>query len=667
MKTYLNKNTCANFNLAANTEWLETNTLGGYACSTIYGLNNRQYHGLFVVPSEPGDQKTIILSKFEESIFIKNQVFELSTNQFSGGLYPEGYKYLVNFSIDPFPKFVFDIEGKRIEKTLFLLHDQHTLIIRYTYKNQGPPLNLVIKPMIAARGLNELSHEVTNINTDSYLDNGVVKLAPKATIPELRIHYQKGDYIPAPLWYHNYLYEKDFRRKKDFSDGQTEDLLNPGFFTCFIEPYESLDLYVTIDTPTDFDYESVYRKEKDYRQSYDSGIIQLPAVAKEISKRIEILTYPEGKNRPLHIADFPFNQQSTGEMLLSLWGLALFESNEKAIQDSLLIYVENLNKGVLSDSIGKKEASEDRNPCFADLSLIFINLIYFLYNFRIDLEFVEDKIFEPCSDIIDYYTKGTFASITEDDDGLLLSGTTEIPSSWISQKSGNDDKIRFGKLCEINALWYNSLKIMEYFSRQLDKKRLAKKFALKAEKTKTSFLSKFWSKKNLRYYDLIRDDFKDSTFSINQLFTITLPFSVLDVERGIFILKQIEEHLLTPLGLRSLSPNEKHYKGRGKSKLKRKDQAYYTGSIWPWPIGMYVDAVLRFRGTNQQVLNNLNKYFETLGKFFYDKGLGNISEFFEGNPPHRRSGQICNGLNLTELLRSYFSVDQAMKARDKKS
>jgi predicted glycogen debranching enzyme len=666
MKTYLSKNTCADFNLAANKEWLETNILGGYACSTIYGLNNRRYHGLFVVPSGTDDQKVIILSKFEESIFIKSQIFEISTNQFSGGIYPEGYKYLVNFSIDPFPKFVFEIENKRIEKTLFLLHDQNTLVIRYAYKNQGPPLNLVLKPMIAARGLNELSHEITNINTDSYLDDGVVKLAPKATIPELRIHYQKGEYIPAPLWYHNYLYEKDSRRKQDFSDGQTEDLLNPGFFTCFIEPYETLDLYVTIETPTDFDYESVYRKEKNYRQSYDSGIIQLPTVAKEISKRIEILTYQE-KIQPLHVVDYPLNEQSTGEMLFSLWGLAIFESNEKAIQDSLLIYTKNLNKGVLPNNIRNKEAGENRDPCFADLSLIFINLIYYLYNFRIDLEFVDDNLFEPCRDIIDSYTKGTFAFIMEDEDGLLLSGTTEMPSCWISQKSGNDDKIRFGKLCEINALWYSSLKIMEYFSRELDKKKLAKQYASKAEITKTSFLSKFWSKKNLRYYDLIRDDYKDFTFSINQLFIIALPFSMLDVERGIFILKQIEEHLLTPLGLRSLSPNEKRYEGRGKSKLKRKDQAYYTGSIWPWPIGIYVDAVLRFRGTNQQTLNSLNNCFEMLGKFFYEQGLGNISEFFEGNPPHRRSGQICSGLNLTELLRSYFSVDQALKARDKKS
>jgi predicted glycogen debranching enzyme len=491
--------------------------------------------------------------------------------------------------------------------------------------------------MIAARGLNELSHEINKINIDSYLDNGVVKLAPKATIPELKIHYQKGEYLPAPLWHHNYLYEMDSRRKQDFSDGQMEDLLNPGFFSCNLEPYETLDLYVTIETLTDFDYESVYHKEKIFRQSYDSGITQLPAVAKEISKRIEILTYRK-ENQPLQIIDYPLNEQSTGEMLFSLWGLALFESNEKAIQDSLLFYVKNLNKGVLSDNILIKEDGEDRDPCFADLSLIFINLIYYLYNFRIDLEYVKNNLFEPCREIIDHYTKGTFSSIIEDDDGLLLSGTNDTPSCWISQKSGNDNTIRFGKLCEINALWYSSLKIMEYFSRELHKKKLAKKYATKAEITKTSFLSKFWSKKNLRYYDLIRDDFEDSTFSINQLFIIALPFSMLDVERGIIILKQIEEHLLTSFGLRSLSPNEKRYKGRGKSKLK-----------------------------HQQILNNLNKYFQTLGKFFYEQGLGNISEFFEGNPPHRRSGQLCNGLNLTELLRSYFSVNQIIKARDKKS
>ena len=166
MKINFDQQVCSNFNLAANKEWLEVNKLGGYSASTIFGLNNRRYHGLFVVPCGPEQSRTIILSKFEESIFIGNQVYELSTNQFAGGIYPDGYKYIKNFSIDPFPKFEYEVENRRIEKSLFLCHDQHTLIIRYTCKNQGPPFNLVLKPILAARKISDLTHEIATFNAD---------------------------------------------------------------------------------------------------------------------------------------------------------------------------------------------------------------------------------------------------------------------------------------------------------------------------------------------------------------------------------------------------------------------------------------------------------------------------------------------------------------------
>jgi glycogen debranching enzyme len=154
------------------------------------------------------------------------------------------------------------------------------------------------------------------------------------------------------------------------------------------------------------------------------------------------------------------------------------------------------------------------------------------------------------------------------------------------------------------------------------------------------------------------------TFSINQLFLIGLPFSMLEEKRGTYLIKQTEDYLMTTFGLRSLSPQNKYYKGRLSSPQTSKDSTYYTGAIWPWMIGMYVDAMLAFKGNSGGIITNLNKTVSSLEKFFIEQGLGNISEFFEGNPPHRRNGKICSGLNLTELLRSLQVLHRAKKERE---
>ena len=660
MKIEFNQTILDNFDYASNKEWIESNQLGGYAASTIYGLNNRRYHGLFVVPGKLDSDRIIILSRFEESVFINRQVYELSTNQFSGGVYPQGYQYLKKVTIDPFPKFHFEIENKRIEKTLFILHNQNTLVIRYEYKNQGSPINLVLKPMIAGRNISELSHEVSTINTDSYLETGVVKLAPKDNVPELKIYYQNGEYIPAPLWYHNYVYEMDSRRKHGYSQAITEDLFNPGFFTCTLKPYEALDLFISIDNLNNFDYNGIYRKEKEFRLHYSPVVKNLPDVAKDISKRLEILTNPRPVNAPLSVSNFPEHEVRLGETLYSLRALSYFDQYNDAIKKTITLMVENLNKGLLPDDVLNTYNDGSEHHHYADLSLTLIDIVYHLYIKGIfDKTYIEETLYTPFKNIIELFSKGTSGHVQQGNDGLVSCGNSRVRTSWVLQKSGGDRKIRHDTLLEVNALWYNSLKIMEFFSRELGKKRYVKRYASMAEVTKKSFLKKFWSSKNLRFFDLIHNGTGDVTFAISQLFLIGLPYSMLDTEKAIFTLKQIEEYLLTPFGLRSLSPNEKLYKGRLLSQKNIDDIDYYCGSIWPWAIGMYVDAVLEFRGKNSLVIQHLSKSLETLSRFFYEGGLGNISEFFEGNPPHRRNGRLCDGVNLAELMRSYLKIASA--------
>ena len=663
MKINFNQQQCSNFNLASNREWLEINKTGVYASSTIYGLNNRRYHGLLVIPHGRELSKTILLSKFEESVFIEKHVYELSTNQFKGGIYPDGFKYIRNFSIDPFPKTMYEIEERRVEKTVLLCHDRPTLIIRYTCKDQGPAFNLVLKPMLAARRIDDLTHEISSFNADSYLEDGVVKFTPVESLPELKIYYQKGEYIPAPLWYHNYVYEMDSRRKYTGDKSRTEDLFNPGFFSVWLNPYETFELFVSTEELKDFDYESIYRQEKEYRMKFDPAVEMLQPPAGDISKKIDLLTIENRSAAPLRVADYPDDEQETGQILFALFGLAGLDRYQDSLARMMIFLAGKLNKGLFPASL-KDPGTESVVYLFADLPLIFMYLVYYLYDFRLKHKFIEEHLLATCLEIVENFSKGNNDYVYQDKDGLLICGDRQTAASWLLSHTANENNIRCGKLCEINALWYNALKIAEFLCRKSKRKRQANKYASMADKTRKTFLQLFWESKKLQYADHIFEDQKDMTFSITQLFLIGLPFSMLEEKRGTYLIKQIEEYLLTTFGLRSLSPQSKYYKGRLSSPQTSKESAHYTGSIWPWMIGIYVDAVLAFKGNSKEIIGNLNKTVSSLEHFFVEQGLGNISEFFEGNPPHRRNGKICSGLNLTELLRSLQILHRAKKERE---
>ena len=655
MKIELGKEICGNFKLATSTEWLECNELGAYASSTIYGLNSRRFHGLLVVPLNSVTNRAIILSKFEESVFFENHVHELSANQFVGGVYPDGHKYLQKFSLNPFPTFIYQVENRRIEKTLFLLHDQNALIVRYALKNHGKSLKLVIKPIMAGRLSTDLMHETQGVNTDSYQDNRVVKIAPKKNIPELNIYYSQGEYHPAPLWYHNFEYLKDISINGNGSQGNTEDLFNPGFFTFTLNPYQSIELVVSTDEIAELDFEAVYRKEKEHRRQFSSQFINLPDYVKDVAKRIELCRVSKVKSCPVIIPNYHWGENSLREALLTFTGFVLVDRNYEQLKEMISYLFSKMRDGLLPSNYPSENGKTSYQS--VDTSLILINLTFYLQKFLKDKIYLERVLFEPLNSIIDAYQKGTHYNIHADKDGLLFAGEKKYSTSWMPLLNSNGEVVRYGKMLEINALWYNALKIMEYFSKTLKKNKLAKKFGDMAELTKTSFIEKFYNKKDNRFYDFIRDDIKDNSFRINQIFSLALPFSMPALEMGKKVLKAIDNELLTPYGLRSLSFKEKEYIGHLDNVYNRTHPAYYNGSVWPWTIGFYVDAVIKYNGRKKEVMEKLKKLLDNFKNIYANGAIGYISEILEGNEPHRMRGAISNSLNLTELLRAYYLVE----------
>ena len=656
MRLFVKKETLNNFDLASNTEWLEINQTGCYSCSTVYGMNNKRYHGLFAVPLETNNQRAIVLSKFEESVFIENQVYELSTNNFVGGVYPDGYKYLEEFTLDPFPTYTFLIEGRRLQKTVFILHESNTLVIRYESKNQGVPFKLILKPLIAARITSEMAHELPNLNTDSYQSERVVKIALKSDMPELSIYYLKGDYIQAPLWYHNFRYLPEVEGSDVDPELLTEDLFNPGFFSYEFEAYDSFDMFVTTDNKIpDMIYDSMFHKEKKFRRRYRSRFINLPQHVKSLSKKVELSRLKISKKVPYIIQKYHEYNYSTREFLWTLHGLLHIERNLSKINQFIDEIIENIKDALLPTTYPFPFDPEEDAFAAADLSLIFINFAYHYYMFSKNEPYLENVLYDACKGIIDDFQKGTSFDIRMDKDYLLSAGSESIHISSIITKDGSN---RYGKLIEIQALWFNALKIIEFFSRELGKNKAAKKYAAIVEKTEISFLNKFIDKKNSRFFDVIRENYTEDTLRYHHILALALPFQLLNSDPALLLLKMIEDELFTPLGLRTLSIKNKDYVPFSRKRLFSNQPDYYFGAVLPWTIGFYIDAILQVRGNHQQVISYLKNILDSFKESINSGTLGYISEVYEGTETLERNGSQYNPLALTEYLRAYLTVSR---------
>lgn len=632
-------------------EWLEINRLGIYNASTLCGMNSSRFHGLFVAPYGDGKKMANLLAKFEESVFIENRVYEISTNQYERSIYPDGYKYLKKVNFDPFPVFYYEIEDRRLEKTILLLQEKAILIIRYALKNQGKSIKLILKPMIAGRFSHELAKDIQGITTDSYIGDKVVKISPRPDIPELKIYFMKGNYVPATLWYYNYLYIKD----NEENSGNKENLFNPGFFSCTLKPYEIFDLYISLEDVIDFDYEAIYRREKELRRKSAPPGINCPVYIETLMQNINRWVMKPTEKFALSIPNYYHADSSLRETILCYYGLMYLPEFLPMIGSEIQRLASLVDEGLLPVSFPSLHNVSTHQA--ADCSLMFINLMY-MYHKLSNRRDLDEFFYTTTRDILDAFQDGTRYGIKQDKDGLLITGNNNNSTSWIPLLDKNGEVIRYGKLCEHNALWYNALKILEFFSRGVKKNRLAGKYAKYAESTRRSFIKKFWNAGSHSLYDLIRDDYRDDTLRIGQIIPLALPFTMLDREKGLLLLQKIEDDLFTPFGLRTLSRTDSNYIGKCKNTVNRSDPAYYMGSVWPWTIGSYVNAVLNYRGRNIQVIKTLLHFISRFKEKMTDITMGFIPELFDGDPPHDSHGNEAYALNSTEIIRSYIQLSQ---------
>jgi predicted glycogen debranching enzyme len=552
------------------------------------------------------DEVVVLLSKLEDSLFIDGQLHEISTNQFKSDVFPRGYEYLTAFEQEPFVKFTYNINGRILQKTIFMLKEQSVLVVNYELKNHGQPIDLIVKPYMTARKNNEISTGIKGYNTDSYIGHDFIRWVPRAGLPELYAYFKQGEYQKATLWYQNFEYYMDKYKYSNWN----EDLFNPGFFQVSLKPYESFTMFFSTEelNSFSFDYEYIYRQEFIKREKFAKVDVFNTREIQDIYCKLNGSVYYT-RNETRIISSTINHYLSISDMLLSVPGTVFVNKNYDTFKELVRSLIGRLDNGILPAFYDQPLIKE--NDFRADLTLWLIELLYRYHLLTDDITFIEDELFDVLQAVINSYKKNKKFALRADSSNLLLAGSPSGDSNWVKLRDDNGQVIRYGKLLELNALWYNAMMIMNQFSLKLGKKRDAAKYEKYADKIKDNFIKEFFIEDIGIFYDFMNERESSKSLRINQLIPLALSFTMLSDEQGGRVLEHIDKELLTPYGLRSLSKDDENYiSGRGKSVFS-KSAAYYNGAILPFTIGLYVQAALRFKG-NDFVAEDLWKYFKLL-------------------------------------------------------
>jgi predicted glycogen debranching enzyme len=619
---------CQDLGQSLNREWLETNGIGGFASSTITGANTRRYHGLLVAATEPPAVRCLLLSKLEETLVVGGQRFELSTNVYPGAVHPEGYRYLAEFRVDPFPVFTFHAGGVTLEKRVFMVQGENTVVVEYE-TTDGPECQLELRPLIAFRGYHDLTHENSALNGNLNQSAGSFSMQPYPGLPELHVAHNARALKRRGHWYFHFEYPVERERELDFQ----EDLFCP----CVLE----FDL--APNTPAVVIASTVMHNATESASLKVNEIGRRARISPSGDPFVATLTAAAGqfivRRGDLHtiIAGYPWFSDWARDTMIALPGLTLVTGRFDVARDILLAFAGCLDRGMLPNTFPDTGAPPEYNT--VDATLWFFEAVRQYLEHSNDLEFVSTQLYDKLKSIIECHVNGTRFGIHLDTDGLLSAGDSTTQLTWMDARIGDRPVTpRNGKPVEIQALWYNALRFIATLASDAQYEDLA----TKAEK---SINDSFWNEYAGYLYDVVDGDRRDSSLRPNQVIALSLGYCAIPEARARRILAAVEHSLLTPYGLRTLAPFDPAYRGRYEGSIADRDSAYHQGTVWPWLLGPFITADARFNGQRERGL------LDPLRDFALSRGTGHIPEIFDGDPPHEPRGCFSQAWSVAEILR----------------
>ncbi len=641
---------CQNLDAALGHEWLETNNLGGFASSTITGANTRRYHGLLTAALKPPTGRVLLLSKFEETLILDGQRFELSTNLYQPDvIHPQGFRQQSNFRLDPFPIFTYQIGAARVEKTVLMPHDQNSIVVRYRVRVPGASVaSLEVRPLVAFRDYHSLRREALDIFLQAELKPNLVSLFKQDDGTQLLLAHNAAQVSIEGHWYRNFEYPEENARGFDFQ----EDLFNPCLLVWQLEADTTCDIIASSEVEhAAADAAAFEASERERRRGVAASVGVDDSFVQSLVLAADQFIVRRGDNLSSVIAGYHWFTDWGRDTMISLGGLAYARKEFDTAREILLAFASHMREGVIPNRFPDEGEEPEYNN--VDGTLWFVNAVGELVRRTGDIEFVREHLYARLKEFIEWHERGTIYSIHVEEDGLLSAGQEDVQLTWMDAKIGDYVVTpRAGKAVEIQALWYNALRTVGEIAAQLNDDWLRNHCRALAELARASFHGLFWNEAGNCLFDYINPaGVPDASVRPNQIFALSLPHPIVTGRRGRSIVEAVGRELLTPYGLRSLSPRHPDYRPRYEGDSYARDTAYHQGTVWAWLIGPYINAYLRVHERTPASLDQARLYLRTFREHLQEAGVGQISEIFDGDAPHTPRGCIAQAWSVAELLR----------------
>lgn len=631
------KNLLINLDQSLTMEMLRTNQAGAYHCTSITGCNTRKQHGLLVIPIGEMDNKPhVLLSSLDETVIQHGAPFNLGLHRYSGGVYsPNGHKYIREFDCESVPRMTYRVGGVILTKEKIFISHENRFMIRYTLVDAHSPTTLQFRPFLAFRDANSLCVANDRINTECREVTNGISCCLYEGYPTLYMQFsRKPEWHYDPHWYNGIEYFKDMERGVPYC----EDLWVPGYFQIPIRKGETLIFSAGVNEVSPRSMSKTYEMEIASRTCRTSFYNCLKNAAKQF--------YLMSGDKEYIISSYPWGSVNARDTFIALPGATLSIHHREDFERIFATAAEALGNYMDDESIDKRIGGID----LPDVPLWAVwSVQQYAKNYGVS---EAAKLYAPIvGRILDYIADGGHSNLMVDDNGLVVTIGTGLPVSWMnSMLNGRPLIPRTGYLVEFNALWYNALMFAADLVDGMEEYHSAReRWHELAERCRKSFVDTFLNDYGY-LYDYVNGTFAEPSVRPNMAIAIGLDYSPLDRRQRKGVLDVVTRELLTPKGLRTLSPKSYGYNPFYVGSPEEREKAYFNGPARPWLMGFYADAYIKVFGMSG--ISYIDRMLIGFEDEMSQGCIGSLSQLYDGNPPFTGRGAISQAVNVAEVLRT---------------
>ena len=630
-------------------EWLLTNGIGGYASSTVTGSNTRRYHGLLIASLRPPVDRHLILSQLDETVEIGDRRYDIHAFS-AGGVVKKGYNHLQRFIYDGLPTYIYSIGDVTIKKTVCMVYGENTVIVQYHIISGRVGLKLKLTPLVNFRDHHGDSSRHHMRFEQEPCDSGTL-IRPYGLDLLIELGCRDAHFTPLnKCWFEN----MEYAAEKERGLASSEDHYIPGYFELDVGERQErrITFHATVEKDRrNLDGLAVIRKEEERIR----GLVEKAGYSDEFAASLvaaadKFIVYRKSTDAKTIIAGYPWFTDWGRDTMISLCGLTLSTKRFDDARSILYTFSRYVRHGLIPNMFPDEGQEPGYNS--VDAALWYFEAVNKYISYTGDFGFVRENLYNSLQEIYQAFSRGTLFDIRMGSDFLISAGNPNTQLTWMDAKIGSWVVTpRQGKAVEINALWYNALRILEMLAAQFGENGLT--YGETAQKAREAFRKTFWKEEGAYLYDVVDGERADDSIRPNQIIAASLSYPVIEGEMAKSVVDRVWDELYTSYGLRTLSQRSNQYRGVYLGDQYSRDSSYHQGTVWTWPLGHFITAFSRAYGKGVVSRDIMASFFKPFLDHLTDACLGNISEIFDGDEPLFPRGCFAQAWSVGEILRAY--------------